>query len=266
MWKTTSLGVRAPSGRKGSNPTDATKAIELSNRTEGGSPSPRPSPPGEGEALAAFVETDAPGCSRAFWAEGQEHDRCNRGYRAFKQRPEVLPLPGGEGRGEGEPPSDQKPKQPQTATRPPAPQLPSGKMAPAGKSPSAQSRGAQSRQAKTKPLRSNPNGVAPQSPGLARRQPWVIARRCSSTPTGLRPGGRKTSRLRCLPATTPLGLRAPPSPLPRVVPSVQPWALFHNRVAVEGAQQLSSRPLSLTRKLGAGLSSGRSSRRSGSDA
>jgi len=73
------------------------------------SPSPRPSPPGEGEARAAFAETDAPGCSRAFWAEGRQPDGCNRGHRAFKQRPEVLPLPGGEGRGEGEPaplPSD----------------------------------------------------------------------------------------------------------------------------------------------------------------
>jgi len=84
-----------------------------------------------------------------------------------------------------------------------------------------------------KPPRSNPNGVVQESPGLARRQPWVIARRCPSTPTGLRPAGRKTGRLRSPPATTPLGLGAPPSPLPRVVPSVQPWALLHNRVAVE---------------------------------
>ena len=59
-----------------------------------------------------------------------------------------------------------------------------------------------------KPPRSNPNGVVQQSPGLARRQPWVIARQCPSTPTGLRPGGRKTSRLRSLLATTPLGLIA----------------------------------------------------------
>jgi hypothetical protein len=73
------------------------------------SPSPRPSPPGEGEARAALVENDAPGCSLAFWAEGQQCDGRNRGYRAFKQRPEVLPLPGGEGRGEGEPPSDFSP-------------------------------------------------------------------------------------------------------------------------------------------------------------
>ena len=98
-----------------------------------------------------------------------------------------------------------------------------------------------------KPPRSNPNGVVQQSPGLARGQPWVIVRRCPSTPTGLRRGGRKTSRLRSPPATTPLGLMAPPSPLPRVVPSVQPWAWLHNRVAVEATYYLSSRPLSLTR-------------------
>jgi hypothetical protein len=99
------------------------------------------------------------------------------------------------------------------------------------------------RQTAMKPSRSNPNGVVQQSPGLARRQPWVIARQCPSTPTGLRPGGRKTSRLRSPPATTPLGLRAPPSPLPRVVPSVQPWAWLRNRVAVEASHCLCSRPL-----------------------
>jgi hypothetical protein len=102
---------------------------------------------------------------------------------------------------------------------------------------------AQTRQAEMKPPRSNPKGVVQQSPGLARRQPWVIARQGPSTPTGLQPGGRKTSRLRSPPATTPLGLMAPPSPLPRVVPSVQPWALLHNRVAVEAAHHLCSRPL-----------------------
>ena len=40
------------------------------------------------------------------------------------------------------------------------------------------------------------------------------------------------SRVGAPAATTPLGLAAP-SPLPRVVPAVQPWAMFHNRVAVE---------------------------------
>ena len=85
--------------------------------------------------------------------------------------------------------------------------------------------------------RSNPNGVVPQSPGLARRQPWVIAPQVPSTPTGLRPGSRKASGLRSPPATTPLGLRALPSPLPRVVPSVQPWALFRDRFAVDGNHQ-----------------------------
>jgi hypothetical protein len=39
------------------------------------------------------------------------------------------------------------------------------------------------------------NGVVEQSPGLAQRQPWVIGRRCPSTPPGLRPGGRKLSHL-----------------------------------------------------------------------
>ncbi len=53
---------------------------------------------------------------------------------------------------------------------------------------------------------------------------------------GLRPGGRKTRPLRYPQAPTPLGLKASPSPLPKVVPSVQPWALLHNRVAVEGAR------------------------------
>jgi hypothetical protein len=91
------------------------------------------------------------------------------------------------------------------------------------------------RQATMRSARSNPNGVVKQSPGLALRQPWVIAWQCPTTPTGLRPGDRKTSRLRSPPATTPLGLMAPLSPVPRVVPSVQPWALLHNRVAVEAA-------------------------------
>ena len=54
-------------------------------------------------------------------------------------------------------------------------------------------------------------------------------------PNGVAAGWPKTSGLRSPPATTPLGLMAPPSPLPRVVPSVQPWALLHNRVAVEAA-------------------------------
>jgi hypothetical protein len=83
--------------------------------------------------------------------------------------------------------------------------------------------------------RVNPNGVVKQSPGLAPRQPWVWATRCPSTPTGLRPVDRETGCLRPPLATTPLGLRALPSPPPRVVPSVQPWALLHNRVAVETA-------------------------------
>jgi len=103
------------------------------------------------------------------------------------------------------------------------------------------------RQANMQLPRSNPSGVVQQSPGLARRQPWVIARQCPSTPTGLRPGGRKTARLRPPPATTPLGLGAAPSPPPRVVPSVQPWALLHNRVAVEATRAglgLKSRKLS----------------------
>ena len=84
--------------------------------------------------------------------------------------------------------------------------------------------------------RPNPNGVVQQSPGLARRQPWVIAWQWPSTPRGLWPGGRKANRVRLPPATTPLGLMASPSPLPRVVPSVQPWALLRNRVAVEAAR------------------------------
>jgi hypothetical protein len=98
------------------------------------------------------------------------------------------------------------------------------------------------RRVKMKPSRSNPNGVVQQSPGLARRQPWVTARQCLSTPTELRRGGRKTSRLRSPPAATPLGLMAPPSPLPRVVLAVQPWAVLHNCVAVEAAHYLCSRP------------------------
>ena len=127
LWKPTRPGVGAPSERKGSNATDATEAglgawyrwrrccadphpwpslPGRSRGSEGGSPSPRPSPPREGETLAAFVEKDAPRCWRAFLSEGQQRDGRNRGHRAFKQRPEVLPLLGGEGRGEGEPPSD----------------------------------------------------------------------------------------------------------------------------------------------------------------
>ncbi len=96
------------------------------------------------------------------------------------------------------------------------------------------------RQAKMKPARSNPNGVVQRSPGLASRQPWVTAQQRPSTPTGLRLGGRKTSRLGPLAATPPWGLMAPLSPLPRVVPSVQPRALLHNRVAVEAAHHLCS--------------------------
>ena len=55
---------------------------------------------------------------------------------------------------------------------------------------------------------SNPNGVEHQSPGLAQRQPRVIARRCPPTPTGLWPGAIaldaarvmivKTARIACL--------------------------------------------------------------------
>ena len=110
---------------------------------------------------------------------------------------------------------------------------------------------AHSRKAKKQPSRSNPNGVVQQSPGLARRQPWVIARQRPSTPTGLWPRGGKTSRLRSLPAKTPLGLMAPSSPLPRVVPAVQPWAVLRNRVPVGAAHHLCSPPLSLTRMGGA---------------
>ena len=56
-----------------------------------------------------------------------------------------------------------------------------------------------------------------------------------STPTGLRPGGQRTTHLRSPPATTPLGLMALAPPGPRVVPLVQPWAWLHNRFAVEAA-------------------------------
>jgi len=108
-----------------------------------------------------------------------------------------------------------------------------------------------SRQAKMKLPGSNPNGVVQQSPGLARRQPWVIVSRCLSTPMGLWLGGRQTS---CPLATTPLGLRTPPSTLPRVVPSVQPWALLHNRVAVEAARSWCSRPSCLTGRRQVGIS------------
>ena len=94
---------------------------------------------------------------------------------------------------------------------------------------------------------SNPKGVVQQSPGLAPRQPWVIGPQCRSTPTGLRPGCRKTTRPRWVQATTPLGLTGPPARLPRVVPPVQPWALFHNRVAAGAAHYLCSRSFSLTR-------------------
>jgi hypothetical protein len=100
---------------------------------------------------------------------------------------------------------------------------------------------AHTRQAKMELSGSNPNGVVQQSPGLAPRRPWVIGRRCPSTPTGLRPSGRKTGRLASPPATTPLGLRRPPSPLPRVVLSVQPWASLSNRVAVETTHASSGR-------------------------
>jgi len=89
------------------------------------------------------------------------------------------------------------------------------------------------RQAERKPPGPNPNAVVQQSPGLARSQPWLVARQGPSTRTRLRPGGGKTGRLRCPPAKTPLGFRALPTALPRVAPSVQPWALLQNRVAVE---------------------------------
>ena len=46
----------------------------------------------------------------------------------------------------------------------------------------------------------------------------------------------------------PVGVDGPPSPLPRVVPLVQPWALLHNRVAVEAAHYSCSWPLNLTPK------------------
>ena len=106
---------------------------------------------------------------------------------------------------------------------------------------------AQARRIKVKPPRSNPKGVVEQSPGLAPRQVWVVAHQCPSTATGLWPGGRKTNRQASPAAATPMGLRAPPPPLPRVVPSVQPWAWLHNRVAVEAKHYVCSWPLSLTR-------------------
>ena len=53
--------------------------------------------------------------------------------------------------------------------------------------------------------------------------------------------GTPTRCRRCPAATTPLGLRTPTPPIPRVVPAVQPWALLHNRVAVEAVRCIQAR-------------------------
>ena len=47
---------------------------------------------------------------------------------------------------------------------------------------------------------------------------------------------RQENRLPATPSGhNPVGVEAPPSALPRVVPAVQPWALLHNRFAVGAA-------------------------------
>ncbi len=69
---------------------------------EGCPPSPRPSPPGEGEPFAALV---ANGRVSWFWRCGQNLQirRTRRNVLKFQDTPHRAPSPGGEGRGEGGP-------------------------------------------------------------------------------------------------------------------------------------------------------------------
>jgi len=65
-------------------------------------PSPRPSPPGEGETRSALGVLNGSqmfgGATAAITKRGDEAER----NRTIQGLPGVLPLPGGEGRGEGE--------------------------------------------------------------------------------------------------------------------------------------------------------------------
>jgi hypothetical protein len=96
------------------------------------------------------------------------------------------------------------------------------------------------RQATMKPARSNRNGVAAGGErrrlvfGPPGRNPVGVEGHCRAMTQGWR---RANPGLCC---ATPLGLKAPPSPLSRVVPAGQPWAWLHNRVAVEAAHYLCS--------------------------
>jgi len=68
----------------------------------------------------------------------------------------------------------------------------------------------------------NPNGIPSQSPGLrGTSYPGCIVREVSN-PNGVVSFGSR----RC--ATTPLGLKHQPNRVPRVVASLQPWALLRS--------------------------------------
>jgi hypothetical protein len=66
------------------------------------SPSPRPSPPGEGESLAVFGRDGRLGFAGGYWSKGRKGGECNEAFGIGRARQNALPLLGGEGRGEGE--------------------------------------------------------------------------------------------------------------------------------------------------------------------
>jgi hypothetical protein len=95
------LSINPPSIRKGSKNFEQASDLTVCMQKEMGSPSPRPSPPGEGESFARVCRDERVGggaaleikCKTALaatkWAKGGESN-------------DVSPSPGGEGRGEGE--------------------------------------------------------------------------------------------------------------------------------------------------------------------
>src|ERR1017187_7542204 len=65
------------------------------------SPSPRPSPPGEGESSSGFGRYEHTQFPSRIWSDDQQRGDCNDDCQIDQRRQLALPLPGGEGRGEG---------------------------------------------------------------------------------------------------------------------------------------------------------------------
>ncbi len=74
----------------------------LKNKSEERPPSPRPSPPGEGETSAASGRDGHAQLSHALSAKTEKGGDGKTGVGVSNERAQLHPLPGGEGRGEGE--------------------------------------------------------------------------------------------------------------------------------------------------------------------